>query len=362
MKANSSLPQLTSGVFMSQEEFLLIFDILMYYVRPPIIVLGLITNSLNILVFYKMGLKDSVNISFFALSLSDGLFILLAALGAVCIVLQLAYQGLVGNLRWDMSLYDINSYIFWYAVTFYDTSMSITVFIAVVRCCCVAIPLKFKGVFTRSRTVVCIVGITVSTVLTRLPTLITQEIVAQYDAINNRTVYRLRYTADRPQAIELNDIMNRTVLYWVAMVTMSICVVVLETNLRSASKFRRSCELQTQDKQATPSDNKPAPQSNRDARVVKMVILVTSLYLVLALPFMLYSLSRRLVPGLDLSGRYMRFFAVITTLGGAFTYLNSSLNAFVYYHTSSGYKKIALSSFRAVLCAMLKAFLEQENI
>ncbi|XP_005109640.1 uncharacterized protein LOC101846167 [Aplysia californica] len=282
-----------------------------------------------------MGLKDSVNISFFALSLSDGAYLTLSSVSAVCDILFVANLG--RQVMWVIQPSVILFFIYWYAVIFYDTSMLITVFIALVRCCCVAIPLKFKGVFTRSRTAVCIVGITVSTVLTRLPTLITQEIVAEYDAINNRTVYRLRYTADRPQAIELNDIMNRTAIWWIAITTMFVCVIVLATKLRASSEFRKS-------------QNCGASQTSRDDRVVKMVILVTVLFLVLSLPFMLYSAVRRLVPKFNEVKGYTKLFSLVTMIAWALAYLNAALNAVVYYNTNSRYKAIVDAGVRAVFC------------
>ncbi|XP_005109644.1 melatonin receptor type 1A-like [Aplysia californica] len=318
------------------EVFTIFVQTLLYGVRPTAIVLGLFSNSLNILVFYKMGLKDSVNISFFALSLSDGTYLTLSSVSAVCDILFLANLG--RHVTWIIHPSVILLFIYWYAVIFYDTSMLITVFIALVRCCCVAIPLKFKGVFTRSRTVVCIVVITVSTVLTRIPTLITQEIVAQYDVINNRTVYRLRYTADRPQAIELNDIMNRTAIWWIAITTMFVCVVVLATKLRAASKFRKS------------HDRGATSQTSRDDRVVKMVILVTVLFLVLSLPFMLYSAVRRLVPKFNEVKGYTKLFSLVTMVTWALAYLNAALNAVVYYNTNSRYKAIVDAGVRAVFC------------
>jgi len=148
----------------------------------------------------------------------------------------------------------------------------------------------------------------------------------------------VHHTADRALAVELNDIINRTIVWWVAIVTMFVCVVVLATKLHAASKFRGSLH------QAQTS------QTSRDDRVIKMVIMVTVIFLILSLPFMLYSAVRRFVPDFEEDGAYSSLFAVIVMLAWALAFLNATLNAVVYYNTNSRYKAIADASFRAILC------------
>ena len=236
-------------------------------------------------------------------------------------------------------------YTHWYIIIFYDTSMLITVYIAVVRCCCVAIPLKFKGVFTKSRTVVAIVVIVICAVLMRLPTLITQKIVKDFDVSNNRTVYRLQYTADRDLAITVNDIMNRSVIWWLAMSTMSVCVVILAVSLRSSSKFRKSAQ-----ETSTPSSEKATSQTSRDVRVVKMVVVITVLYLSLSLPSTLYSLVRRLVPSFNSEQGQTRVFGMVAQASYLCGFLNATLNTLVYYRANSRYKAIVISFFAKITC------------
>ena len=79
---------------------------------------------------------------------------------------------------------------YWPAVTVYDISAFISVSLGVVRCACVAMPLKFKLVFTKSKTAKWVLFLVVLAVGLRIPVLLVWKLAYHTDPTTNvSTVY-----------------------------------------------------------------------------------------------------------------------------------------------------------------------------
>ena len=110
-----------------------------YHVWIFIALFGLVSNVLNIVVFTKIGLKDNVTITLLFLSISDLLNI---AINCPRIVGRYMVVHQPGHI-WPFHLFIIVLGPYWYAYIFYDYSSFISVFLATVRCACVARPLRY---------------------------------------------------------------------------------------------------------------------------------------------------------------------------------------------------------------------------
>nr|KAG5712465.1 hypothetical protein BaRGS_011439 [Batillaria attramentaria] len=67
-------------------------------VVPPLFLLGLVTNLINCVVFWRQGLKDRMNLCLFSLAVADMLFVLcLFLMVSYCVVKEL---GLVTDDTW----------------------------------------------------------------------------------------------------------------------------------------------------------------------------------------------------------------------------------------------------------------------
>ncbi|GFR72055.1 chemosensory receptor C [Elysia marginata] len=144
------------------------FTLVMRY-QPPfwpfLLAVGLTTNILNIITFLKIGVKDSVSTLLLTISMSDACFLTLVSPA----LLRHAFLS-VGSYK-VQALNDLRVMTFWPAFTCYDFSAYVSVVLGVTRCACVAMPLRFKSVFTKKRTIIPVVVLFCINVLIHIPVL-----------------------------------------------------------------------------------------------------------------------------------------------------------------------------------------------
>ncbi|GFN96502.1 chemosensory receptor c [Plakobranchus ocellatus] len=132
---------------------------------PGIILIGIFVNVTNTVIFLRAGVKDNVTTLLLALSLSDLIFLCLLSPR----VSSLIIWHYAPDWYWPFSITFIDSLFYWPAYTFYAFSSYISVWLGVTRCACVAMPLQFKSVFTKSRTVTAVLALFVLAVSLHVP-------------------------------------------------------------------------------------------------------------------------------------------------------------------------------------------------
>ena len=299
---------------------------------PAIIFLGLLSNTTNILMFIKAGLKDSVTILLLSLSLSDACFLILITPTVSTIILFHFDPSWV----WAVDPTIIHTLFYWPAFTFYDYSSYISVFLGVTRCSCVAMPLHFKSTFTKRRTVVGIVCLFCLAVLFHLPVLTIFSIGWRNDPVKNVSIPVL-VVSGRQTMVKINDLVNRNTLPWISFITMISCVALLCFKLLQASKIRSLPASGDRAAAKTDHDNKLSP---KDVHVVQSVVLVCSIFIIAQLPALLYSTVRVVNPDFDAEGRLDRLFGIFAYTSLTCSLLNATVNIFVYYNYNSKYRSV----------------------
>ena len=338
---NTSLSFLSTRVFILPflEEYIQALRTLTY-LWPAILLFGYIANITNIIVFLKTGAKDNVTILLISLSLSDLAFLVLITPSVCGFIIESHLQG-----SWPFD-HLVMYLCYWPAFTAYDLSAYIAVSLGVIRCACVAMPLKFKLVFTKSRTIKWVFFLVVLAVLLRLPVLTIFRISWRKDPITNASTIYLA-SVNKASMSRINDILNRGFMIWFNYLTMVTCVIVLSYKLYQSSKIRQNCAV----KGPQPSDqasDKPAAQgmSAKDLQVVKSVVLVCSIFILSQLPFVTLSASRLIKPEFDGETNFAALFGMFSQINNTCAYINASINIFVYYNYNSKYKSVARSIFR----------------
>ena len=314
-----------------------------------IFVSGITANITNIIVFIRSGLTDSVTILLLCLSVSDFCFLtLMTPWLATSFILHFAPNW---NWRFDMG---ITAFLFyWPAFTFYDFSAYVSVFLGVTRCACVALPLHFKSVFTKSRTEIGIFALFISAILLRIPMLIGYSIGTKLSPLTNQTYVFLKRHVGRNNFL-VNDTLNRTSLPWVAFVIMVACVIILSVKLIETSKVRQSSRSVigsasggTKDKPDTQGqqDTSNSKMSAKETQVVQSVVLVCVIFILSQLPFLLYSTARLIDPEFNSGKKFHFIYSMCTKLSLTFSFINSSINIFIYYNYNSKYRSILKSVF-----------------
>ena len=316
-------------------------------VWPVIILFGLVSNVINIAVFLNSGNKDNVTTLLLSLAVSDFVFLTLitpAICGSVIRSLLISY-----SLPFDVSI--LLYLLYWPAFTAYDLSALISVSLGVMRCACVAMPLKFKFIFTKSRTIKWIMFLAVLSVSLRLPVFTIHRIIWRTDPQTNVSSPYLK-SVNYAYMSRINDILNRGIVIYILYITMVTCVAVLTFKLHQASKIRRSCTTglaRTSDQ----APDKPVAHglSSKDIQVVKSVVLVCIIFTLAQLPFLFLSTSRLFRPDFGNEQRLAYLYSILSHISKTCAYLNASINIFVYYNYNTRY--------RSVLCSVLSVKLKK---
>ncbi|CAL1531689.1 unnamed protein product [Lymnaea stagnalis] len=319
-----------------------------------------------------MGLTDSVTLSLFFLAVSDFCFIIMSTvIRSFGLILQ--FPQISPN---TINLKDLVIACFWYSMVFYDTSMLIRVYTAVSRACCVAIPLTFKNVFTNKAAVVSVGVIFIAVLVSRVPMLVSQGFYGVVDRATNVTRFLFYTTPLRPTAQAINDILNRNIVTWGAIGLVLVSLFVLKYKLVSAARFRYQLKAgQTDVAKFSPRQKSHLQKSNvikrthirfygaktrkpstgndvntlykevvltgRYRQVVKVVLIVSVIFIVCTLPSTITSVVRRLKPEFNIGFRYENVLLLFTNVYDTSSYINCCVNVLVYYHFNSKFRNVA---------------------
>ena len=329
-----------AGQALYVKEILQILQILAY-AWPTIVLFGFVANITNIIVFLKAGAKDNVAILLISLSLSDLAFLAFISPTVAGFVID----GLVRPFKWPFHKPLLFFLFYWPAFTAYDLSAFIAVSLGVIRCACVAMPLKFKLVFTKSRTIKWVLFLVVLAISLRLPVLTIFRITWKTDPKTNISALYLA-SVNRESMSRINDTLNRGFLIWFNYVTMITCVIVLSYKLYQSSKIRQSFAVKGLQTSHQTSDKAAAQgMSPKDLQVVKSVVLVCSIFIMSQLPAVLLSATRLINPEFDRGRSLVALFGIFSQINNTCACINASINIFVYYNYNSKFRSVLRSIF-----------------
>ena len=336
-----------------------------YHAWICIAIFGLVSNIINIVVFMKVGLKDNVTITLLFLSISDLLNI---AINSPRIV------GRYMEVHQPRHIWPFNRFIiilgpYWYAYIFYDYSSFISVFLATVRCACVARPLRFKSVFTKSRTVTILCLLFVLAFILRVPVLTVFRLTWAVNPQTNITYRSIEFADNFREIYRANDILNRNIVSWLAYITITMCVIILTSKLQAASRFRQSLTSEATSngqsekdktggqvseslgnpKEVSKSINHSVKHSDkmsaRDLQVIKSVTLICVVFILSQLPFQVVSTVRLFVPEFDNFRKAQNIYGFASHISNTCGYLNASVNIFVHIRFNARYRAQFLALF-----------------
>lgn len=298
-------------------------------VTTLVCLIGIPTNIINCLVFWRQGLKDRMNLCLFLLALVDCLYLVL-----------------------DFTIFPLTSFINFYdkvladkyhlkitldlvGVTYGLRSASgcITMVISIERCMCVMFPLR-AATLVRSRTMGILLCLLIF--LFQLAYLMNpfSFYIVSIQTTNGPQI-TLVPSQFYVQNLDFIRIFYNTILgIIVPVVTFVVVTIATEITilkLRSAVKWRvMTCSAS--------SDN-----HTRQMALTKMLLLVSCLYIIIMVPFVGNILTRLFVEEYSFYGRYSFAFRTASAIVLIFPRINSAFAFFIYYCRSS--------KFRAVLSA-----------
>lgn len=293
-------------------------------------VFGIVTNIINMVIFVKQGLNDTVNISLFSLAVSDVLCladgILLAVLFSPLYVHSASYvtsnefRYLTGGV-FHVILTRITGWI--------------TAYIAFERWLSVAMPVRVKVILTNRRVMVCVVCIYVVVIAWSSPVFYTSQVVWRTDTASNRTYLGVHFTPNRRIIDSLTFNLVAVVSVFGSLLTVIATTTAMVIRLTKNTKWRKS--------NSTSGNNQ---FSRKELKMIKMVKILSLVYVVCSAPEVAWIIWPMFDRTMIVTGMNQNLVNVVNGCTFLLEAINSSIGLLVYYFMSSKYKQ----TFREVFC------------
>ena len=304
-------------------------------------------NIVTIIVYSRLGFSDSTNISLTALAISD--------LGIAVTVVITA----IGTILPAMFDVPFTKDIFLTTTAYPHILLSrisamITTYLSIERYLCVLLPLKIKTVITSKRTLVVMViifGITFSLYPNGL---VRFGIGWTFDFKRNKTVLGVIPTKD-PIVLRLHNLILlifSVILPSVTFFLVVLCTILLSLNLKKSKLWRdanrytpSNTAAGTRSLESIGKSKTPKKHPSKEARAVKMVIAIATVFIVTSIPSCVHIFAVMLVPGFTAVGRYYRIFDVCGISYFGVNAINSGANVIIYYRMSYKFRSSMLALF-----------------
>ncbi|KAH9503859.1 hypothetical protein Btru_064010 [Bulinus truncatus] len=289
---------------------------------------GLVLNLLNIAVFFKLGFKDTINIPLLGLTIAD-------VIGLISLIwMSMCYNPLMVDAFPEVNFIEIYHVTAgWPHVCFTRISGWLTAFITFERYLCIAVPLKVKTIVTRKRTIVVVIVIFLVVIASVLSVYVAIHI-GPYASERGTPVFGIVYIPGGA-ALESFSIYFSTFLQLSSFVSVIICTTGLVYKITEKSKWRI----------ATSSAGQNEAVSNRDRKVVKMVISLAAVFMVSFTPVVVHMVAMLSQHEYMVGGRYQRLFLLCGTFVFNLEAINCSSSLCIYLKMSLQFKTVFMSMF-----------------
>ncbi|BFZ14950.1 hypothetical protein BsWGS_17989 [Bradybaena similaris] len=311
-----------------------LLDIVFYVALQGVVtVFGCAFNVLNIVVFVKQGFKETVNISFLGLAISDlGALVTLLWM-SVCYTPEFRFSEI------PFESLDVEYLTAcWPHGCFARITSLITAFITLERCLCITLPLKVKEIITAKRTIAANVFIFLLMLCILSPAFYADRFGPVSVSERNKTLIGLVFV-ENGQFIESICRTMDVGVQLIAFVVVSISTVILIQNLLRNIKWRMSMS-----KSSTSGSGQD--MGNRDKKVVRMVTSISCMFIICFLPTVVNYIVMFIFPSYSIKGPYSNIFRFVWAVLKLLEAVHSSATIFIYFNMSTKYRAV----LREVVC------------
>lgn len=300
---------------------------------------GVLANVLNLIVYARQGINDSISVLFMFLSASDLVSSSLAfALSGLCFF---------NEIRAYIMTFDPLSVFFTLAQTrekMYSISVLATTVISTERCLCVALPLQVRSMFTRSRSFKIIAFVAFFVLLFFLPEYLTGGFSWRHDPMFQSYVSLLGQR-DRAVFEIVKDVLLSGILQVFAGTAAAMCTALMISAVKASKRLHKSqISNSCHGNSYGLGDSVKSAMSRKATRQIKTVVCVNIIFLICSIPqYVVLTISVVNYFILDYSlfvcRRYMNVLEVINAVAFTSETFNSAMNFLVYYACSSKFRR-----------------------
>ncbi|GFN82729.1 chemosensory receptor c [Plakobranchus ocellatus] len=321
-------------------------------------------NSINIAIFFKIGVTDSITVCFLYLAACDLCSMVLISFSASFQVLYVLQAP--GSKKF--STYAFNA-AFAYALPL-SMAAATTTYIAVQRGLCVAWPFLTRHAFTRNRSIVVLTITSIILFGCWVPrTVAFRNVYVPDPAMNSSQILIVQFLGMWSPADYFYLITVKIALVYIQYITMSVCAVVIAIGMRSSIKLKSAStvsfdnrsdsqnsenstvkkdagvpmevknvntDLKTASKQE--SDKKIQQKGNKELQVIKQAFVVVLVHVICTntmIPAVIYNLIEpKFQVGADYNNLMYIVFGFVNTAEG----LNAFINFFIYLNFNSKFR------------------------
>ncbi|XP_059157397.1 uncharacterized protein LOC131941852 [Physella acuta] len=300
---------------------------------------GVLSNSVNVLVFIRLGLKDSMSVGLWALSFTDLVVSALQLGGCISYLVAIIYPRNLIDI-WYIGRF----YFSWARYVGYFISCWITTIIVLERCYCVVSPFRVRQVFTKTKCVMFIIAICVVHIAMLVPVYTFPHFewgrysTGEKDENGTDTYYmqiKLHLTVESAKSQFIINIMEGVVLSVTSQVLIILCTVWMIYSLKSSSRIRSSQDCKNVNN-----------LSAREKRLVKVVILLAIIQTACNIPrFFVTIVVHHVLPGVQL-GTYNNLGILMWEVANVFSTTCCVINIFVYLTLNANFINQFCSVFK----------------
>ncbi|CAG5124275.1 unnamed protein product [Candidula unifasciata] len=298
-------------------------------------VFGIVTNIINMIVFYRQGFRSTTNISFFAMSVSD-----------LCsLVFQLVFNIYFQPLCKDICM--VVAYLDFQILTggiphaiFARITCFITVYVTAERYLCVVFPLHIKQMITRKRTAVAMIFIYCFALLCGLPVYVINQVGLKFYPGANISLLAI-VPLQGHEVLNATEYFMHTVSGLVSFLAVVVLTSFLMITLNKKSKWRKT---------ANALEEKSGAISTKDRKAIMIVVLVASVLIICYTPATILTIIMGLEPEFSMTGKYNNLYFISWSFVFLLENINASVNIFLYLKMNTKFRR----EFQVLFCSCIR--------
>ncbi|XP_025104682.1 uncharacterized protein LOC112570473 [Pomacea canaliculata] len=289
---------------------------------PSFFFIGAPTNIVTMVIFYRQGLRDRMNLCLFCLAFVDLLYVTAQFIMISYCFLGTFMPSQVSFFRWTLLARCLN---FIYGSAY--VSGCVTMIIAVERCVCVMFPMKAATLIS-TKTMAIILALTffllqgMCSVFAFKETILVSRDPVTNGTIVSATISELYLSHDIFRIIE--DIVL-SVVSFLNFVVVVLATIITVAKLQSSVSWRKST-------------TRGRSYLKGQKVLMRMLVVVSCVYILCTSPNVAMGLTRFTVVEYRSDGKQCNLFLATNMIGFVITMFNSSTNFFVYITMSSRFR------------------------